>query len=265
MRLSASNIAWTKEEDPALYVWLAEQGFKGLEIAPTRIFPEDPYGRIPEAKVWSAHIKEEYGLSVSSMQSIWYGRTERLFFDKEERTSLLEYTKKAIDFAAACRCENLVFGCPKNRALPEGSDAEIAISFFKELGDYAKQQGTAIGFEANPVIYGTNYINDTGSALALIRKVSSEGFCLNLDTGTVIENGEDCKELQGHVSEISHVHISEPGLTPIKPRELHTQLRELLKAEGYQGYISVEMGRTDRADVLFQSLEYVKSVFGEDG
>lgn len=54
-----------------------------------------------------------------SMQSIWYGRTEKLFGTEEERNLLLDYTKSAVDFAAAIGCKNLVFGCPKNRCIPE--------------------------------------------------------------------------------------------------------------------------------------------------
>ena len=44
--------------------------------------------------------------------------------------------------------------------------------------------------EANPAIYNTNYINTTQEALDLIREVGSDGFRLNLDVGTMLENGE---------------------------------------------------------------------------
>lgn len=99
---------------------------------------------------------------------------------------MLDYTKKAIDFAAAIGCKNLVFGCPRNRSLPAGADESVAVAFFKELGEYAYSKGTAIGMEANPPIYNTNYINDTKSALELIEQVDSKGFKLNLDVGTRI-------------------------------------------------------------------------------
>lgn len=73
----------------------------------------------------------------------------------------------------------------------------VAVSFFREIGDYAASKGTIIGVEANPPIYNTNYVNDTSSALALIRQVGSKGFLLNLDVGTMFQNGENAELLAG--------------------------------------------------------------------
>lgn len=260
MKLSISNIAWA-EEDALVYGLMKKYGFQGLEIAPTRIFPERPYDMNAEAEVWSRKLQSEYGFCVPSMQSIWYGRQEEIFGTDEERKILLDYTKKAIDFAEAIRCKNLVFGCPRNRNLLDGADESIAIGFFKELGDYACGKGTVIGMEANPPIYNTNYINDTESALDLIEKVDSRGFLLNLDVGTMIQNGEDVKELAGRVSLINHVHISEPGLKPIEEREIHLELKALLADEGYDRFISIEMGKVDDIDILEDKMAYVRRIF----
>ena len=43
MNFSISNIGWTAENDELVYSIMAESSFAGLEIAPTRIFPENPY------------------------------------------------------------------------------------------------------------------------------------------------------------------------------------------------------------------------------
>ena len=261
MKLSTSNIGWTAEHDAQVYALMKEYGFQGLEIAPTRIFSELPYDKNTEAGAWSQNIRNEYGFSVPSMQSIWYGRQEKIFGSDEERNILLEYTKKAIDFAVAIGCKNLVFGCPRNRNIPEGADENIAVAFFKELGDYACSKGTAIGMEANPPIYNTNYINDTKSVLELIEKVDTKGFLLNLDLGTMIHNGEEVNELAGKVSLINHVHISEPGLKPIEERTLHTELKELLVKEGYDRFVSIEMGKVDDVSILKDKMAYVGRIF----
>ena len=110
MKLSISNLAWEKEQDVLFYDQMKKLGYTGLEIAPTRVFPENPYERNEEAARWSESLFKEYGITISSMQSIWYGRLERLFGTKEERGSLLSYTKKAIDFASCVGCHNLVVG-----------------------------------------------------------------------------------------------------------------------------------------------------------
>ena len=53
MNLSISNIVWTKENDEFVYAIMKENGFVGLEIAPTRIFPEQPYNKLDAAKTWA--------------------------------------------------------------------------------------------------------------------------------------------------------------------------------------------------------------------
>lgn len=264
MKLSISNIGWQRDEDAIVYEWMKQSGYSGLEIAPTRIFPEQPYDKLKEASVWAGKMKQEHSFTVPSMQSIWFGRQEKLFGVMEERQVLLDYTKKAVDFAQAIGCKNLVFGCPRNRNLPVGADPEWAVSFFREIGDYAAACGTVIGMEANPPIYHTNYINDTVSALNLVERVDSKGFLLNLDVGTMIYNGEDMDELRGKVCFINHVHISEPQLKPIEKRVCHKQLYKVLDAECYQGYVSVEMGRTDNLCNIEKALQYTKEIFGNE-
>ena len=103
MRLSISNIGWVSESDEQIYKIMKKLDFRGLEIAPTRIFPESPYDKLEDAKKWSESLKNEYGFCVPSMQSIWYGRQEKIFHSPEDRETLTEYTKKAIDFAEAVK------------------------------------------------------------------------------------------------------------------------------------------------------------------
>ncbi len=67
IKLSISNIAWAVELDAEMYQFLNETGLQGVEIAPTRIFPETPYDKLSEAKVWASDLKEKYGLEVPSM------------------------------------------------------------------------------------------------------------------------------------------------------------------------------------------------------
>ena len=259
MNYSVSNIAWQAEDDKEVYSYMREVGMTGLEIAPTRIFPNSPYDHLDEAGEWSSRIREEYGFAISSMQSIWYGRNENIFGSDEERQALIEYTKKTVDFAAVIGCRNLVFGCPRNRNVPEGAEPSVALDFFRILGEYAAESGTVIGMEANPPIYNTNFINDTVSALELIEQVDSKGLKLNLDMGTMIANNEDISVLRGKEHLINHVHISEPGLKPIEKRELHASLADLLSGSGYSGYVSIEVARQEDISRLKDMISYVIS------
>lgn len=273
MKLAISNIAWTAQEDEAVYAMMNRYGYTGLEIAPTRFFETDPYEDLERVKDWRGVFGAETGFDIPSMQSIWFGRQEKLFADAHQRQVLLAYTKKAVDFASAVRCANLVFGSPKNRAVPDVSDRASwgrGVDFFRDLGRYANEKNTVIGMEANPAIYGTNYINTTQEAVSLIREVGSAGFLLNLDAGTMIENREPVELLAGSAGLINHVHISEPFLKPIVMdggrRSFHGELAAFLRESSYRGYVSVEMGKTQdsagRISMLDEILAYGKEMFG---
>ncbi len=261
MKLSISNIAWSKEQDETIYSLMKQNGFTGLEIAPTRWFPDKPYERMEDARELLYQLKKEYSFQISSMQSIWYGKKENIWSSTEERQELEKYTKKAIDFAAALECGNLVFGCPKNRNRVEGTDETEIIQFFRRLGDYASTKHTVISLEANPSIYHTNYLNRTEEALVLARSVGSAGIGINLDVGSMIVNEENVNSLGKIWPYINHVHISEPFLKPIQRRFLHAELAKALQYNGYQGYVSIEMGNQNDVDLVVKTMMYVAEVF----
>lgn len=261
MKLSISNIAWAAEQDAEMYQFLKVSGFQGLEIAPTRIFPEAPYDRLNEAREWAAWLKDSFGLVVSSMQSIWYGHQEKIFGSKEERKILIDYTKKAIDFSEVIGCKNLVFGNPKNRDTDDvAGNYPTAIDFFREIGDYALEHHTTIAIEANPTIYKTRFINKTEQAVELACKCDSKGIKVNVDLGTIIYNNEDVEYLRQIPEYINHVHISEPELNLIKRRNIHSNLIYVLQDINYQGYLSIEMGNKGGMEVVKTTINYIKEL-----
>ena len=79
MKLSISNIAWSKEQDEQMYEYLHKIGFEAIEIAPTRFIRENPYSHIEKIKRTLEQINSKYNLKVSSMQSIWYGQKGNIF------------------------------------------------------------------------------------------------------------------------------------------------------------------------------------------
>lgn len=264
MNQSISNIAWGAEHDVEMYQFLKETGYNGLEIAPTRVFPEAPYDHLSEAKDWAQELKEKYDLVIPSMQSIWYGHQEKIFGTKEERKILIDYTKKAIDFAEVIGCGNLVFGNPKNRDTEDVAGIyPTAIEFFREIGDYALEHNTVIAIEANPVIYNTHFLNRTEQAVEMAYKSSSEGVKVNVDLGTIIYNEEDINYLKQVPEYINHVHISEPGLVLIEKRELHNSLFKLLKVMGYERFVSIEMGNKGDLDAVKGIVKYIHAIAHE--
>ncbi len=262
MKLAISNIAWDERQSSKVYEKMKELKFSGLEIAPSKIFGATPYEYRREAVQFRENISENYGLSICSMQSIWFGRTEMIFKNLEERRVLLDYTKKAIDYAQTIGCKNLVFGCPKNRVINSGFDKKIAIDFFSKLGEYAKQHNTVLALEANPDIYGTNFINYTEEAFGLVKEINNEGFKVNYDFGTVLYNGESLESLQDNIAFINHVHISEPYLKAVSFNEKHKELLGILKKGNYDGFISVEM-KLQPLEYVMECLENFRQVVDE--
>ena len=261
LKLSASNIGWRVEDDARVFDLMAELGFEGLEIAPTRVIPVSPYSKPEEFSVFAKCVHDEYGLSICSMQSIWRGRNENIF-DSDGAAELIKHTKRACLFASAGGVRNLVFGCPRNRNVPDGRDPAEAAPFLKECGRIAAEKGVVFALEANPPIYSTNFLNSTADVHKYLEANLSEavGLGLNLDVGAMLAMGEGVNVVSMVSTRVSHVHISEPGLAPVEARQLHSELRTILEDVHYGGFISLEMAAADY-DTVCRCLKYMAKVF----
>lgn len=257
MKLSISNIAWNTPDNEKVYRYLNKKRFSGIEIAPTKLFPEEPYLHIDQAYDYFSELKAKYGLEVSSMQSIWYGKTGNIFHNSDECTSLLNYTFQAIDFASVIGCRNLVFGNPKARNMGADHREEESFGFFKSISDYAYEKGTCISLEPNPIIYGTDFINNTRQAFDFCKVSRCEHLRVNVDLGTVIFNDEPFEWIEQNLELVNHIHISEPYLKKIEKRELHNKLKFL----DFDHYFSIEMGLQNTINDIFEVIDYVAEVF----
>lgn len=260
MKLSISNIAWGKEADKEMYEYIMNAKFDAIEIAPTRIIEENPYENIDDAEKFAIELESNYNLKISSMQSIWYGKQGNIF-NPNEAENFINYTKKAIDFANRIGCKNLVFGCPKNRMIPEGRQEDDVLYFFKQLGEYANEKQTVLAIEPNPTIYGTNFINYTNQAFEFVKKVDSDGVKVNVDFGTIVQNNEELNGIFENIDLVNHIHISEPNLAKIENRESHKVLCENLERLKYNRYISIEMKNTGDLNIVKDVIKYVNGIF----
>lgn len=246
MKLSISNIAWLKEEDPRVYELMKQYGFTGLDIAPARIF-DSPFDITKEdAEIFKANM-DHIGLEMVGMQSLLYGsKGLAIFEDEATRLATRNHLFKMIEYAAKIRVKILVFGSPKNRIignLDYEAAEEIAIRFFNEIGNYAKQYKVHFCVEPNPKEYGTDFLTNTIDAANFVRKVANEGFRLHVDLGTMIMNNENIFETMKNVIDVTkHVHISVPYLESVTAyKDHHIELAQALMALDYAGYASIEM------------------------
>ena len=260
INICISNIAWSKNDNIEIYKYLKDNNINYMEIAPTKIIETEPYSHIKDAKKIIDNLKNEFNLKIGSMQSIWYGKKQNIFESNKNKLELIEYTKKAIDFASEINCPNIVFGNPKNRNMNNlKKDYPIALSFFKELNEYATKKNVIIAIEPNPKIYNTNFLTNTYEAINFVKELNLSNIKINYDLGTVIENKESLDILKDNISYINHIHISEPNLELIKKRKIHTELLKILIESKYSGLISIEMKETNTENIK-KIINYLKNI-----
>lgn len=267
MKLCISNIAWGQANDEQMYKVCSEMGYDGIEIAPTRIFPENPYEHIEDASRWARNIAERYGMKVYSCQSIWYGRNENIFESEKDRECLLEYSKKMFSFAEAVGADNIVFGCPKNRNGYEKNsefNGRIAVEFFGKIAESASEHGITISVEANPAIYGTDFLNTTEESLKFVNRMEVDSIKLNFDTGALFYNQERLEVINGYENKIGHVHISEPQLVKIAVRKEHQEIYNILKRYNYGKAVSIEMKKQNRLEDIYEVMRYIRDIFADN-
>jgi sugar phosphate isomerase/epimerase len=259
MNLSISNIAWEAREDIPVYRLMNKYGFSGLEIAPSRVWGENPPTDIPSHDV-KRYLKElaAFGIRPVAFQALLFGKPElRIFESEDNRNETLQYLKSMIRLAGMAGVRILVFGSPRNRntgALSPESSRQLACSFFHDLGVFACRHDTVFCIEPNPKEYKTDFINNTEEALNLVAAVNHPGFRLHVDTGTMVLNGEPAGRTISRAFEfMAHLHVSEPFLAPVIPEQsvsMHREISSVLKMNDYNGWISIEMKKDEQDNNL---------------
>ena len=218
MRISVSNIAWERDEEPEIAELLQRLGVTAVDVAPGKYFPDVAAASdsdIRKVRRWW----EERGISIYGMQSLLFGtKGLNVFGDRDSQESLLTHLGHVCRVADGLGAKRLVFGSPKNRDRSGLSDKEaddIALQFFGRLGDIAQGHGVVITLEPNPVCYGTNWVTTTKEAYAFVKELGNPGIAMQLDTGTVLTNGENISAIYSFRDAVGHVHLSEPNLLPL--------------------------------------------------
>lgn len=256
MRAAVSNIAWRSDERFEAYALLRAAGITGLEIAPGLYFfdAQDPF--LPPVAACQRARREiaAQGLSLVSMQSLLFGTAgSELFGDAKAQVAFNRAMERAINLANQLEIPNLVFGSPKQRIIPDSMDyaaaQAIATETFLRLGDRAKQAGTQISLEPNPVIYETNFLTTLRETIDFVQHVNHPAIRLTLDFGALHATGEiaDLADiLSGTGNIIGHAHLSAPWLVAPSEtgRDIHSY-RGILDQAGYRGPFSLEMKRQD--------------------
>jgi sugar phosphate isomerase/epimerase len=155
-------------------------------------------------------------------------------------------------FAEVCRigaglgATRLVFGSPKNRdrsGLTDQEALDVAIPFFRRLGDIAAPHGVMICLEPNPSYYGANFMTTSAETAHVVEQIAHPVIKMQLDTGALTINGEDAPSVVKNWAHlIGHVHASEQDLLPLGDGLTdHAKVYETLLQHLPNHVVSIEM------------------------
>jgi len=268
VRLAVSNIAWPGDAENEVLGCLWTRGIKGIEVAPTRWWP-DWKGMSIEGAPSFGRRYSELGFATPSMQAILFARPmDKLFGNDAERESLTDHLRVCADLAAAIGAKSLVFGAPKNRELngtPTDKAFDMARELFSEIAPHYEKLDVCLCLEANPTQYGCQFMINSAEAAKLVRAVDSPGIRLHLDTACMYLAGEDLGDaIQRSADVLRHFHVSEPFLGSFEaPVVDHSRAAACLRAQGYGGWISLEMRQApEPVPGLLTAVDFLVSTYG---
>lgn len=246
MRLAISNIAWDVSEDEAIAELLKRHGVDAIDVAPGKYFPDPAKAtdeEIASVKRWWA----QRCIEITGMQALLFGTTGlNVFGSAVVRHALLQHLTAVCRIGAGLGATRLVFGSPKNRdrnGLSDEQVAEIAIPFFRQLGDVAQAHGVQVCLEPNPPCYGANFMTTSAETAEIVRQVAHPAIRMQLDTGALTINGEDAAAvLKNSAPLIGHIHASEPELVPLGDGGTdHAKVTECVTRQLPTHVVSIEM------------------------
>ncbi|MCX7619817.1 MAG: sugar phosphate isomerase/epimerase [Acidimicrobiales bacterium] len=247
LTIAFSNLAWDPANDRKVAAILRDTGIRGIELAPTKIWPELSAATRREATAYRRFWERE-GFTITSLQSLLYGRPElTVFGGPEDRAALVAHLDTVMALAATLGAAKLVFGSPANRRRGDLSPSMAmtrAAAVFGELSERAEAHGVCLCLEPNPTDYGCDFITNATEGAELVREVGRDGFGLHLDTGAMTLAGDELSTAIRAVADVlAHFHCSEPGLAPAGTtgRVDHISAARALRSISYAGVVSVEM------------------------
>lgn len=278
MNLSISNIAWEASFEPQVIDLLLKNGIHHLDFAPGKFFFD--IANTSDAEI--LRVKKEWqdkGFTLVGIQSLLFGTTGLNLFDISTQDRMLEHLKRVCHIGSLTGATRLVFGSPKNRDRSKVDDIrtnEIALDFFFRLGEIAKEENVTVCLEANPTVYGTNFLTATEEAASFVRKLNHSNIKLQLDLGTVYTNHEPAQVIEDVADVIGHIHLSEPSMAPVTTDDLfHREIGEKIKKIISKSLLSTDIltiemltknsdSQENRIKAIEESIKLAKDLYIQD-
>ena len=225
--ISISNIAWDPSIDDEVSRILIKTGVTYVDIAPSKYFKSP--NKVTSAEILT--VKKywiERNIKPLGMQSLLFGTQGlNIFGSPGIQDALLLHLSYICFIGSELGARKLVFGSPKNRDRSNLSDnkvTKIAVDFFRRLGTLAEKRGVVICLEPNPTCYGSNFMTNSLETAKIVEAVNCDSIRMQLDTGAMQINKEAPRAtIKKFAHLIHHIHISEPNLVPITPKNYYSQ------------------------------------------
>ncbi|WP_341313015.1 TIM barrel protein [Paraburkholderia sp. IMGN_8] len=246
MRIAISNIAWEVANDQQVADILRSYRIDAIDVAPGKYFPEPKAADASDmARVrgWWA----DRGIEITGMQSLLFGtKGLNLFGTDESQQAMLEHLRAVCRIGSGLGATRLVFGSPRNRdrtGLADDAAHDIAVAFFRRLGDIAADYGVFVCLEPNPPLYGANFMTNSRDTATVVSAVAHPAIRMQLDTGAVTINEEDARDVVAQYARlIGHIHASEPNLVTLgEGGTNHAAVAEVLAELMPEQVVSIEM------------------------
>lgn len=255
MNLSFSNIALESFNHIKELHILSEIGFKGLEVAPSKVWEDVNSTTYSEVKDYKKKV-ESTGLEIIGLHSLFWDQPDlSLFSNNETRGKTLSFLVHLSKICSDLGGYFLVFGSPQARKR-NGLDVEdadcIAIDFFLELSTKIETHGTCLVIEALGVDE-SDYINSLEHALKITEKVDRKEFLSHVDAKAVFNSEETDLRIFNKIKKtLKHCHANDPGLGVLGETGFvdHKLFGSLLKQIDYKGFVTAEQRMVDSNDLI---------------
>lgn len=266
MRLAASNLAWPRERMLDAFRLLRRSGFEGIEIAPTKVWPEWRDATPSAGSLFARRLLDE-GFVVPALQAVLHGVEDvRLFGSRPERTAFVEHLVRVADLAAALNAPVMIVGAPSTRrtgCLSDEKAWDIAVTELVRVVLECAIRGVVPCLEPVPRHLGCDFVTSSTDAIALVQAVP--GLGLHLDAAALWLSGEDAPAvLAGCAGRLLHFHASQPDLASFDTSKVdHESNGRVLWMAGYQGWVSLEMCEQPSMTAFEHALGVVRQSYGE--
>lgn len=270
MKIAISNLSWEVSEDKQVLELLKKYHIKGIEIAPTKIWPDISKASVKNIKEYRKFWNDN-GIEITSITSLLFGHPELTIFENNEtRGKTLNYLVEMARIGGLLGAKVMIFGSPKNRLrgkLKKEETQKIAIDFFHKLAVKIKPYNINFCVEPLGKTYNCDFIINVAEAIKLIKDVNYPNFRSHIDIGSIEGNDEDYqKALELAKSYMTHFHISEPELKIIPAKLVNHKLAaRILKKINYDKWCVVEMPlakETEHPYTIEKALQFATKIYG---